>query len=107
MQLPTLGSLIRSLREQAGLSQEELAARAQVSRATVQNLERDRREPRRAVLRRIAEALGTDVAALNQALTIAETPPPPMTEEEIAERRAYLLAALAELDELERGQNAG
>lgn len=103
---PTLGSLIRSLREQAGLSQEELAVRAQVSRATVQNLERDRRDPRRAVLRRITEALGTNVTALNQALT-TEVAPPAMTEEEIAERRAYLLAALAELDALERGRNAG
>lgn len=106
MQNPTLGNLVRHLREQADLSQEELAARAQVSRATVQNIERDRREPRRAVLRRIAEALGTDVASLNQSLTPAETAPP-MTEEEIAERRAYLLAALAELDELEHGRDVG
>lgn len=73
MQKPTLGKLVRDLREQAGLSQEELAVHAQVSRATVQNIERDRVEPRRAVLRRIAEALGTDVVTLNQSLA----PPPP------------------------------
>lgn len=88
---------MRAMREQAGLSQEELAVRAQVSRATVQNIERDRTDPRRAVLRRLAEALGTDVASL--------TPAQPMTEEDIAERRAQLLAALAELDALERGED--
>jgi len=63
----------------------------------VQNIERDRREPRRAVLRRIAEALGTDVESLNQTLTPAR-----MTPEQVEERRAYLLAALAELDNLEQ-----
>ncbi|MFI6681923.1 helix-turn-helix transcriptional regulator [Kribbella sp. NPDC050469] len=99
MQKPTRGNLVRTLREQAGLSQEELAVRAQVSRATVQNIERDRTDPRRAVLRRLAEALGTDVAAL--------TPDQPMTLEEIADKRAQLLAALAELDALERGQDVG
>jgi transcriptional regulator with XRE-family HTH domain len=99
MQNQTRGHLVRTLREQAGLSQEELAVRAQVSRATVQNIERDRVEPRRAVLRRIAEALGTDVAALS--------PAQPMTLEEIEEKRSELLAALAELDALEQGRNVG
>ena len=99
MQNQTRGTLVRTLREQAGLSQEELAVRAQVSRATVQNIERDRVEPRRAVLRRLAEALATDVAAL--------TPDQPMTLEEIADKRAELLAALAQLDALERGEELG
>ena len=99
MQNQTRGNLVRTLREQAGLSQEELAVRAQVSRATVQNIERDRTDPRRAVLRRIAEALGTDVAALS--------PDQPMTLEEIEARRAELLAALAALDALEQGRNVG
>lgn len=98
MQNQTRGNLVRTLRERAGLSQEELAVRAQVSRATVQNIERDRTDPRRAVLRRLAEALGTDVAALS--------PVQPMTLEEIAERRAELLDALAKLDEIEKGQSA-
>lgn len=99
MQNQTRGNLVRTLREQAGLSQEELAVRAQVSRATVQNIERDRVEPRRAVLRRLAEALGTDVAALS--------PAQPLTLEEIADKRAELLAALAQLDALERGEELG
>jgi transcriptional regulator with XRE-family HTH domain len=74
MQKPTLGKLVRHLREQAGLSQEELAVHAQVSRATVQSIEGDRRAPRRAILRRVAEALGTDVVTLNQSLTAPDNP---------------------------------
>lgn len=101
MQNQTRGNLVRTLREQAGLSQEELAVRAQVSRATVQNIERDRREPRRAVLRRVAEVLGVDVA------TLAPAVEPPLTSEQIAERRAELLDALARLDEIEKGRSAG
>lgn len=69
MTAETLGSLIRTLREQADLSQEELAARAQVSRGSIQNWEGDRTRPRRAESRRLAAALGVDVATLNQSLT--------------------------------------
>lgn len=64
----TLGGLIRSLREAADLSQEELAARAGVSRGSIQNWERDLRKPRRAEFRRLATALGTTVAELNAKL---------------------------------------
>lgn len=60
----TLGSAIRHLREQADLSQEELAAKAQVSRASIQNWEGDRRQPRRAELRRLAAALKVTEADL-------------------------------------------
>lgn len=46
------------------MSQEELAAKAQVSRASIQNWEAGRREPRRAEARRLAAALGVTVDAL-------------------------------------------
>lgn len=59
-----LGPALRDLREQAGLSQEELAAKAQVSRATIQNWEGNRTAPRRAESRRLAAALGISVEAL-------------------------------------------
>lgn len=59
-----LGKRLRDLREQAGLSQEELAAKAQVSRASIQNWEAARTAPRRAESRRLAAALGTTVDAL-------------------------------------------
>jgi transcriptional regulator with XRE-family HTH domain len=58
MTTESLGSTLRRLRERAGLSQEELAAKAQVSRASIQNWEADRRAPRRAPVRRLAAALG-------------------------------------------------
>lgn len=54
----TFGSTLKSLRDKAGMSQEELAASAQVSRASVQNWEGNRTKPRRAELRRLAGALG-------------------------------------------------
>jgi transcriptional regulator with XRE-family HTH domain len=102
MQNQTRGNLVRTLREQAGLSQEELAGHAQVSRATVQNIERDRREPRRAVLRRVAEVLGVDAATLTPAIE-----EPALTSEQIAEKRTELLDALARLDEIEKGRSVG
>jgi len=52
------------MRESAGMSQEELAAKAQVSRASIQNWEGNRTAPRRAESRRLAAALGISVAAL-------------------------------------------
>lgn len=63
-----LGKRLRDLREEAGLSQEELASKAQVSRASIQNWEAARTAPRRAESRRLAAALGVTVDAL-KALT--------------------------------------
>jgi transcriptional regulator with XRE-family HTH domain len=91
----TLAQQIRSAREKRGWTQEQLAVHADVSRSTIQNLETGRRQPHRASLRRIADALGVAVADLS--------PAQPMTLEEIAGKRAELLAALAELDAIERG----
>lgn len=60
----SFGTTLKSLRSKAGMSQEELAAKAQVSRASVQNWEGDRRSPRRAEAGRLAAALGVSVDAL-------------------------------------------
>lgn len=46
------------------MSQEELAAKAQVSRASIQNWEASRTAPRRAEERRLATALGLTVDEL-------------------------------------------
>lgn len=59
-----LGQALQDLRKQAGLSQEELAAKAQVSRASIQNWEGNRTAPRRAEERRLAAALGLTVEEL-------------------------------------------
>jgi len=56
----TFGFTLRSLRIKAGMSQEELAAKAQVSRASVQNWEKNRRQPRNAEARRLSRALGVE-----------------------------------------------
>jgi transcriptional regulator with XRE-family HTH domain len=46
------------------MSQEEVAARAGVSRSLIQSIENGRRPPRRSNLRKIATALGTDLETL-------------------------------------------
>ena len=55
----TFGSLLRSYRRIAGITQEELAERAGVSADTISNLERDiAHTPRKETIRLLAEALG-------------------------------------------------
>jgi len=49
---------LRFRREMAGLTQEELAARAGVSKNALGALERGASEPRPSTIRRLAEALG-------------------------------------------------
>ena len=52
-----VGPAIRALRERAGISQEELAARANLDRTYVSGIERSRRNPTIRSLVRLAEAL--------------------------------------------------
>lgn len=52
-----VGPAIRNLREQAGISQEELAARAELDRTYVSGIERGRRNPSVKSLQRVACAL--------------------------------------------------
>ena len=49
---------LRELRDRASLSQEELAERAGVSRATIADLELGKRKPQPKTRRKLAEALG-------------------------------------------------
>ncbi len=49
---------LRELREHAALSQENLAKKAGVSRATIADLEADKRPARPSTRRKLAEALG-------------------------------------------------
>jgi transposase len=56
--LASFGTLLRARRQQAYLSQEQLAARAELSERTVRNLEADRvRAPRTDTVRLLADAL--------------------------------------------------
>lgn len=55
---------LRRLREERGLSQVKLAARADVNPATVNQIERGKREPSPATLRKLAEALDVGIVDL-------------------------------------------
>lgn len=80
------------------MSQEDLAARAEVSRSTIQNIEAGRRKPQPASLKRIARALGTDLAALTR------EPVPPGDIDELKALREMLQAALDRIEEIQRGR---
>ncbi|HAL05855.1 MAG TPA: transcriptional regulator [Brevundimonas sp.] len=59
-----LGKRVRELRIAAGLSQEELAFRADMKRSYVSDLERGTRNPSVRALERLAIALGVAASAL-------------------------------------------
>lgn len=56
-----LGDRLRALRVAAGLSQRQLAARAQVSNGTISMIEADKVSPSVSALRQILEALGVSI----------------------------------------------
>jgi transcriptional regulator with XRE-family HTH domain len=64
-----VGRAVRFLREQNGLSQEELAARCRMHRTYIGGVERGERNPTVSVLYRMAEALQVTGSAL---LAVAE-----------------------------------
>lgn len=67
------GTLLKRLRLQAGLSQEQLAERARVSAKAVGSYERgDRRAPHRNTLALIVDALGVTGAARDELLSAAD-----------------------------------
>lgn len=60
-----MGNKIREIRERKGISQEDLARKANVSRATISKLENDEEsEVKVGTLKAIAEALGVTVSKL-------------------------------------------
>jgi transcriptional regulator with XRE-family HTH domain/tetratricopeptide (TPR) repeat protein len=61
-----LGQRLRALRLRAGLSQEDLAARAGVALKTIGNIEAGRTTPRPSTLRALADALGVDFGAVTE-----------------------------------------
>lgn len=60
---PEIGGKIRRLRVKLGLTQEELAARTELTKGFISQLENDITSPSIATLMDILEALGTDIAA--------------------------------------------
>ena len=59
-----VGLNLQNARRQSGLSQEELAHRAEVHQTYLSGVERGKRNPSLLVLQRIAHALGIDVEIL-------------------------------------------
>jgi transcriptional regulator with XRE-family HTH domain len=72
----TFGDRLKRLREQAGLTQGQLALGAGLSKSSIAKLEQDLREPTWATVRMLAQALGTSCAAFEDtAGPPAEKPP--------------------------------
>lgn len=59
-----LGDELRNARRKAGLTQEQVAARARISREYVSQLERDRQSPTVDMLLRVCRILGTSASAI-------------------------------------------
>ena len=64
MALERIGMRIKALREKRGLSQEELAGRAGISRGYLARLETGRHEPTLTMLGKLAKALRVKTAEL-------------------------------------------
>ena len=65
-------SSLRGLREERGLSREEIAVRAKVSVSYVTMLELGQREPSLRVLRRLADVYGLSLSEMDALLPRAE-----------------------------------
>ena len=59
---PEIGRKIRAMRLRLGLTQEELAARTELTKGFISQLENDVTSPSIATLMDILEALGTDIS---------------------------------------------
>lgn len=67
-ELKQLGSRIREKRQALGLTQEELAAKADIDRSYIGGVERGERNLTFTMLCQICAALGCDVAAITKGL---------------------------------------
>lgn len=70
----SLGSTVRRLRNEASLTQEQLAERAQISASYLSHIESDRKEPSLKVLRRLAREVGVWPGFLLGAMVQTEMP---------------------------------
>jgi transcriptional regulator with XRE-family HTH domain len=73
----SLGRALRALRQQAGITQKDVAARAGTSEAYVSHAETGRLDVRWHTVRRLLDALGADLHQLADAITDAEKQDPP------------------------------
>ena len=59
-----LGKVLRNLREEAGMTQEELAFKAKIDRPYISQLEHDKKSPTLKMLFRLCDALGVKALEL-------------------------------------------
>ena len=59
-----LGEELRRARDEAGLSQDEVAARAKIDRSYLSQLENDKKSPTLDLLMRVCEAIGIKASTL-------------------------------------------
>jgi transcriptional regulator with XRE-family HTH domain len=64
LEVVKIGTQLRAARERALLTQEELAARAEVQPLTISRIETDKVEPRYRTIRKLAKALSVDPSEL-------------------------------------------
>jgi len=100
--MSTFGTLLRSYRERAGLSQSELAAQAGLSASTISRVEKGERSPlgkRRQVLA-LAKALGLNQSETDALLLAADLAPSTAPELSLHPRDETLYRIARELQEL-------
>ena len=88
------------------MSWRDVAQAAGISEAALRTIRRGRHVPTDLTAARIEDALQWQPRTVRSILS-GDGEPAPMTLAEIADKRAQLLAALAELDALEQGRNMG
>jgi transcriptional regulator with XRE-family HTH domain len=64
LEVVKIGTQLRAARERALLTQEELAARAEVRPLTISRIETNKVEPRYSTIRKVAKALSVDPSEL-------------------------------------------
>ena len=64
LEVVKIGTQLRAARERALLTQEELAAKAEVQPLTISRIETNKVEPRYSTIRKLAKALGLDPTEL-------------------------------------------
>lgn len=99
-QIRTIARNVKRMREGQELTQEQLAAEADLSRFVIQSLERGERSPRTRTLRNVAKALGTTPAEL-RGDDFADLPPLVRPTDDREAKLARLRELQAEQQQLE------
>jgi transcriptional regulator with XRE-family HTH domain len=90
---------VKEIRRRKGWSQKDLAEESGVGQDTISGIESGRHEPRPSTLRKLADALGVEVADFfrEPAVPLAEAPETGPTETEVEEKRRVIPQSAASL----------